>query len=189
MFFLNKHHQRINQFPDHIKNVFTELLTDMVFMGAIPAITQSNEEAIEYNKLQQLRLSFFELILYHETIIDLISKWICDIKTIINNSLPRTKGKLWLSIWAFSIESRINNYLCSFIWFYDLQERIHTSYPEKIQHIVGYFLIKTIIDQIFAIDKENCTNIDSNYIPKEIITLDPAEITNLNIFQAGYYTN
>src|SRR4051812_1628714 len=107
--FLNKHHQRINQFPDHIKNIFIELLMDMTFMGAIPTITQSNE----YNKLQQSHLSFFELILYHEAIIDLISKWICDIKTIINKSLPQTKGKLWLSIWASNIEIRINNYLCS----------------------------------------------------------------------------
>ena len=175
MFFLNKHYQQINKFPDHIKKIFEELLMDSVFMGAIPTRTQSNEEAIEYNELQQSRLSFFELILYHEAIIDLISKWICDIKTIINDSLPRTKGKLWLSIWASNIENRINNYLCSFIWFHDLQERIHSFCPEKTQHIVGYFLIKKTIDQIFAIHKEDYTNIDSNYMPKEIIVLDPAE--------------
>ena len=82
-------------------------------MGRIEIPKQDQQNFLFQFERQQL----FNSLLYNNEIIFLLEKWKKDIKSIVLKSMPKKKGKLWTTTWISHLETGLNNYLCSGIWF------------------------------------------------------------------------
>ncbi|CAB4417282.1 unnamed protein product [Rhizophagus irregularis] len=86
------------------------------------------------------RQQLFNLLIYNNEIISLLERWKNDIKNIILKSMPKRKGNLWTTTWISHLETCLNNYLCSGIWFQQFQEIIipHSQSSLMTKRLVAY---------------------------------------------------
>jgi hypothetical protein len=169
-----------------VQRIFKGLLMDDLFMGRIEIPTLSfsakvNQQNQQILHFQAERQQLFNLLLYNNEIISLLEKWKNDVKSIIVKSMPKRKGKLWTTTWISHLETGLNNYLCSGIWFQQFQEIIipHSQSTFTTKRLVAYFLINKVLEETFRGDDYKNKSIqkqaDPTLIPKAIITLDRAE--------------
>ena len=143
-------------------------------------VNQQNQQVLS---LQAERQQFFNTILYDNGIVSLLENWKTDIKNIALKSIPKKKGSLWMTKWISHLETSLNNYLCSGIWFKQFQEVIISQTPLITQRLVAYFLIRKVIDETFKGNFENeiiQEKANLTLIPKDIITLDRAEASKFS---------
>ena len=131
-----------------IQRIFKSLLLDDLFMGRIeiPIFSFSielNQQNQQILLLQAERKQFFNSLLYNNEIIFLLEKWKENIKSIALKSMPKQKGRFWTTTWTSHLETNLNNYLCSGIWFQQFQEVIisHSQSSLATKRLVAYFLI------------------------------------------------
>jgi len=97
---------------------------------------------------------------------------------IAQNAIPKKRGTKWMSTWSSKLESHLNNYLCSRVWFANFQEFLLLQFPVDIQQIVAFSILQKIIIETFK--ESNSKNLiekgaDPNLIPQIIINLEPEE--------------
>jgi len=176
------HAERLSNMPSFTQQIFKDLLMDDVFMGRIEiSNVKNNQQNQHIIFLQAERQQFFNLLLYNDEIISLLNIWKKDIKSIILKSRPKRKGNLWTTTWISHMETSLNNYLCSGIWFQQFKEVIipHSQSSLTTKRLVAYFLINKVLEETFRGDSHENKSIqehaDSTLIPKAIITLDRVE--------------
>ncbi|POG80139.1 hypothetical protein GLOIN_2v1803661 [Rhizophagus irregularis DAOM 181602=DAOM 197198] len=159
------------------------LLLDDLFMGKIEIpISSVNNEINQQNQkisfLQEEHQWLFNLCLYNDEIISMLEKWKSDIKNIALKLIPKRKGSLWMAAWVSHLESSLNNYLCSGVWYLEFQKIISQNHSDT-QRLVAYFLVRKVIEEIFKGDFHENRNVqdcaDSTMTPRKIITLNQAE--------------
>ncbi|CAB4436723.1 unnamed protein product [Rhizophagus irregularis] len=159
------HAKHLSNMSSFIQRIFKGLLMDDLFMGKIEIPTSSfNTEINQQNQrillFQVERQQLFNLLIYNNEIISLLERWKNDIKNIILKSMPKRKGNLWTTTWISHLETCLNNYLCSGIWFQQvLEETIRGDHCEN----------KSIQEQA-----------DPTLIPKTIITLNRVEASKFS---------
>ncbi|PKC54527.1 hypothetical protein RhiirA1_477164 [Rhizophagus irregularis] len=143
-----------------IQRIFKGLLMDDLFMGKIEILT-----------------------LFFNTE---INQWKNDIKNIILKSMPKQKGNLWTTMWISYLETCLNNYLYSGIWFQQFQKIIipHSQSSLMTKRLVAYFLINKVLEETIRGDYCKNKNIqeqaDPTLIPKTIITLNQVEASKFS---------
>ncbi|PKB96458.1 hypothetical protein RhiirA5_385327 [Rhizophagus irregularis] len=96
------------------------------------------------------------------------------------------QGNLWTTTWISHLETCLNNYLCSGIWFQQFQEIIipHSQSSLMTKRLVAYFLINRVLEE--TIRGDHCENksiqeqADPTLIPKTIITLNQVEASKFS---------
>ncbi|PKY58924.1 hypothetical protein RhiirA4_430060 [Rhizophagus irregularis] len=165
------------------RRIFESLLLDDLFMGKIEIpISSVNNEINQQNQkisfLQEERQWLFNLCLYNDEITSMLEKWKSDIKNIALKLIPKRKGSLRMAAWVSHLESSLNNYLCSGVWYLEFQKIISQNHSDT-QRLVAYFLVRKVIEETFKGDFHENRNVqdraDSTMTPRKIITLNQAE--------------
>ncbi|GBC15622.2 hypothetical protein GLOIN_2v1776914 [Rhizophagus irregularis DAOM 181602=DAOM 197198] len=122
------------------------------------------------------------VILYLDSINELLQLWKDNIKKIACESVPKKIGVQWLTIWNSTFELRLNNYQCSGSWYQEFlaKTKLHDS---SVLRLIVYLLLQNVIKYTFKkSDEKNPTNFaaDCNITPKNIIILEPAEASKFS---------
>jgi len=165
--------------------VFERLLQDDLVMGRIALPSESyhakvDQENMDILNLHMQRRQLVEFLLYHDATDALLIGWQTNLRIMAQDALPKRLGVQWISSWISHLESQLNNYQCSGVWYLDFTKVFGSRYPMTIQRLVAYMLLQRVIANTFS--DRNAGNTDNaeeaadpNLVPDVIITLDPAE--------------
>jgi len=178
------HFTRLAQLSSLSHNVFKSLLADDLIMGKIKIPLEShdknvNQENLKFFHLQNERHYLVETLLYQDSIDKLLQKWHDIIKKMACEAIPKKMGNHWLANWSSHLESCLNNFKCSGIWYQDFLVASNLS-DSSTQRLVAYLLLQEVIKFTFSKKTTSTTSqihlrADKNLIPEKIVVLEASE--------------
>jgi hypothetical protein len=155
-------------------------------MGKIKIPLKSNNENVDQEnhrtcQLQKERQDLIEAIFYQDSIDKLLQKWQDIIKKITFEAISKKKKIQWLSTnWNSYLETCLNNYQCSGIWYQDFIAAT-SSNNSSAQRLVAYLLLEKVIMFTFKRTTPNDQfSANHNLIPEKIIVLKPEEASKFS---------
>ncbi|PKK58517.1 hypothetical protein RhiirC2_720463 [Rhizophagus irregularis] len=182
-----KYNMRLLQLSSFSCTIFKNLFTDNLTMGRFKFPLKSFNDNVDYEnlKIYQLQIerqNLIEVILYLDSIDELLQLWKDNIKKIACEFVLKKIGVQWLTIWNSTFEFRLNNYQCSGSWYQEFlaKTKLHDF---SVLRLIVYLLLQNVIKYTFKKgDEKNPTNFaaDCNITPKNIIILEPAEASKFS---------
>ena len=103
---------------------------------------------------------------------------------MICNAIPKKIGIQWLATWSSYLETCLNNFKCSGIWYQDFLIASNLN-DSSTKRLVAYLLLQEVIKITFS--KKTVSNIsqicltaDNNLKPEKIIVLESSEASKFS---------
>ena len=151
-------------------------------MGKIKIPSESNNENVDQEnhrifQLQKERQDLIEAIFYQDSIDKLLQKWQDIIKKITFEAISKKKKNHWNS----HLETCLNNYQCSGIWYQDFIAATNSN-DSPTQRLVAYLLFEKVIMFTFKRITTPNDQFSTNHhlVPEKIIVLEPEEASKFS---------